>query len=112
VNVGFNSVINLSAGLRSDINKVKNPILFMFLPFLSSFFEFGRQHYKFFTESSLNPFSLRQRSVVKSGFQVNRIYGLYESLKETFISDIVLILNLIPQQYVRVRIEIGRYRKG
>lgn len=93
------------------LNMIKYPLLFSFVPFLNSFFEFGRQIFNFFPESFKFHVLYNQ---LTSGiyFLFKRFYGFCESLIESFLPWVSLIINDIPQQFTWMRNQIGKYQES
>ncbi len=93
------------------LNMMENPLLLSFLPFLSSFFDFGRQISKFFLESIYFQPSFHCVTVGTS-LLFKRFYGFFEWIIEAFMPRIPSILRIIPQHITRVGNELGKHRKS
>lgn len=84
---------------------MEHPLLCSFLPFLSSFFDFGRPIFNFFPESAQfqSPFN---PLTIGISFLFKRFYGFFESFLEASWPRIPLMVKIIPQQFTRV---LGNY---
>lgn len=93
------------------IDGVKVFLFQVFLHFLSSFFEFGRQVCKNFTKKSHFPEKLRNFRALVS-FGKRRFFSICNSLFEVFIDRVPLMVIFIPLSQARMRNGCRKHKQG